>query len=91
MTKAIMTQLRDLQPDCQLNPWFLEIVADGTERKFSDSTNDNWLTETRPILEAFFHAKYFLEMLCRYESEIKEPLQMLPSGWASVLYLYELR
>jgi hypothetical protein len=46
---------------------------------------------TRPILEAFFHARYFLEMVCRYGRELAEPPSPLPSGWAAVLYLYGLR
>jgi hypothetical protein len=44
-----------------------------------------------PILEAFFHARYFLEMACRYGRELEHPPNLLPSGWASVLYLYALR
>ncbi len=56
-----------------------------------EEMNDRWLQETRPIVEAFFHAKYFLDMICRYADEVKEPQQLLPSGWASVLYLYGLR
>ncbi len=53
--------------------------------------NARWLEVTRPMLEAFFHAKYFLAMACRYGRELDEPPQVLPSGWASLLYLYGLR
>lgn len=91
LTESIVNLLRELQPECELNCWFLEIIAAGTNREFNDATNENWQAETRPILEAFFHTKYFLEMICRYEAEINEPPQILPSGWASVLYLYGLR
>ena len=45
----------------------------------------------RRIAEAFFHAHYFLEMLVKYGNELKFPPNMLPSGWAAVLYLYNLR
>lgn len=45
---------------------------------------------TRPILEAFFHARFFLEMAVRY-ADLPGPPTSLPSGWAALLYLYELR
>ena len=41
--------------------------------------------------EAFFHARYFLEMACRYADDLEEPPSLLPSGWAGLLYLYGLR
>ena len=53
--------------------------------------NQNWLAVTRPMLEAFFHARYFLEMAVKYGKELDSPPQMLPSGWASLLYLYNMR
>jgi hypothetical protein len=33
---------------------------------------------TRPILEAFFHARYFLEMAVRY-ADLETPPEVLPS------------
>ncbi len=53
--------------------------------------NQRWVEATRPIVEAFFHAGYFLEMVCKYGKELEEPPDLLPSGWAAVLYLYGLR
>jgi hypothetical protein len=53
--------------------------------------NGRWLAETRPIVEAFFHARTTLEFTIRYGRELAEPPQMLPSAWAAVLYLYNLR
>jgi hypothetical protein len=53
--------------------------------------NASWLRENRPKLEAFFHAKFMLEMAVKYGSQLKEPPKMLPSGWAALLYLYDLR
>ncbi len=90
-TERIVQQLRELLPDCELNPWFLEIISSGTRKDFDLSMNENWLSETRPMLEAFFHAKYFLEMVCRYSEQLDSPPSVLPSGWASVLYLFGLR
>lgn len=74
-----------------LHPWFMKIVQDGTGKEFDLKDNENWLPVTRPIVEAFLHAKYFLEMAVRYAKDLKRPPAMLPSGWASVLYLYGLR
>lgn len=53
--------------------------------------NDNWLAATRPIVEAFFDARYFLEMASKYVRELKEGPDAMPSGWAAVLYLFNLR
>jgi len=50
-----------------------------------------WDASTRPLLEAFFHARYFLEMAVKYGAELDEPPTTLPSGWAGLLYLYNLR
>ncbi len=90
-TETLVSTLESLLPEKPLNEWFLAIVKEGTGKRFEMEMNQNWLQETRPIVEAFFHAKYFLEMICRYADEVKTPPQYLPSGWASVLYLYGLR
>lgn len=74
-----------------LHPWFMQIVADGTGKQFKQEDNKNWLAITRPILEAFFHARYFIEMSIRYGKDLDEPPALLPSGWAAILYLYDLR
>jgi hypothetical protein len=87
----IVKALRGLLPGQPLNPWFEEIVAAGTGRVFQMEDNQKWLETTRPMLEAFFHARYFLEMACRYAEQFTEPPQTLPSGWASLLYLYDIR
>jgi hypothetical protein len=65
-------------------------VEAGTGHQFDTSCNDDWPRHTRTILEAFFHARFMLEMAVRY-ADLEEPPQMLPSGWAALLYLYELR
>jgi len=90
-TKSIVSALRALLPEQPINEWFEKIVNDGLGQSFTDQTNENWLAEVRPVLEAFFHAKYFLEMAVRYAGEFEEPPTTLPSGWASLLYLYGLR
>jgi len=47
--------------------------------------------QTRPILEAFWHTKYFLAIIAKYGKELQNAPQVLPSGWASVLCLFSLR
>lgn len=90
-TSAIVDVFRSLAPDLPLNEWFMQIVAEGTGKEFKDKDNEHWLEVTRPILEAFFHARYFLEMICKYGKRLNEAPNIMPSGWAAVLYLYNIR
>jgi hypothetical protein len=89
-TERIVALLRELLPGSPLNEWFLEIVSQGTGKSFSPEQNREWTRHTRPILEAFFHARFFLEMAVRY-AELPAPPSPLPSGWAALLCLYRLR
>ena len=90
-TLKIVAELQALAPHLKLNSDFLEIVAEGTGKQFDMSHNANWLKHTRPIVEAFFHARHLLRMVCKYAEELPKPPQVLPSGWATVLYLFNLR
>jgi hypothetical protein len=90
-TSAIVAALLSLTPERSLNESFMQIVRDGTGKKFEREYNRRWPEVTRPIVEAFFHAKYFLEMAVRCGNELKDPPRQLPSGWAAFLYLYNLR
>lgn len=89
-TLSIVQELQALALERPLNQWFVQIVGEGTGRTFAPEDNKAWLTATRPIIEAFFHARYFLEMAVRY-SELEAPPSPLPSGYAALLYLYGLR
>jgi hypothetical protein len=91
LTTRIVEALQSLAPHLPLHPYFCEIVAEGTRKQFTYEMNKRWTKETRPIVEAFFHARYFLEMVCKYGNELKESPTSLPSGWAAVLELYGLR
>lgn len=91
LTLQIVSALRALLPDRPLNERFLQILSDGTGREFTPEANTNWDATTRPLLEAFFHARYFLEMVVKYGEELDEPPSPLPSGWAAVLTLYNMR
>jgi hypothetical protein len=91
LTTSIVDALRALLPETPLNEWFMAIVSDGTGKKFETNGNRNWTATTRPLLEAFFHANYFLRMAVKYGNELDEAPSPLPSGWAAFLYLYDLR
>ena len=86
-----MDGIQALAPHLKLNPDFLTIVDAGTGKRFESSHNKNWRRHTRPIFEAFFHARHMLAMVCKYAEELDEPPNPMPSGWATVLYLYNLR
>lgn len=88
-TKQIYDALCKLaDPDRGMNSQYEEIVKEGLSEILD--INSQWC-ETRKWVEAFFHSKYFLEMLVKYGEELDEVPQMLPSGFAAVLELYNLR
>jgi hypothetical protein len=89
-TERIVRMLEQLAPDRPLNSWFRNIVDEGTGKEFGQCDNADWPRATRPIVEAFFHARFFLEMAVRY-STLAEIPSMLPSGYAALLCLYGLR
>jgi hypothetical protein len=89
-TLRIVNTLESLAPDRPLNSWFREIVAQDTGKSFRQEDNQDWPRVTRPMLEAFFHARFFLDMAVRY-STLPECPSPLPSGYAALLYLYGLR
>lgn len=90
-TEFIVAALCDLLPGRNLNEAFLRIVGEGTGKTFKMEHNERWLEETRPILEAFFHARTMLHLAVDYAKKLDRPPQVLPSGWAAVLSLYGLR
>lgn len=85
-----MKLLRSLLPECELNLNFEQIIRDGTGKEFELAHNKEWDRHTRPMLEAFAHAKFMIEMAVRY-ADLPAPPQPMPSGWAALLYLYDLR
>lgn len=90
-TERIVAMLRSLLPERPLNKWFEQIVREGAGKEFQLEHNQRWLQETRPIIEAFLHARTMLEFAVRSGRELDEPPHSLPSAWAAVLYLYNLR
>lgn len=68
----------------------MQIIGEGTGHTFEASTNDNWLRQTRPIVEAYFHARFMLDMAVRCANPKATPITM-PSVWSAFLTLYYLR
>ncbi len=89
-TQAIVAELASLAPGRPLHPLFVEIVTRGTEQRFGSAHAEDWPEATAPLLTAFFHARYFLEMAVRY-ARLTEPPVPLPSGYAALLELFGLR
>jgi hypothetical protein len=91
-TKQCVEFLKKIAPEnIEFNSLFENIFQDGTNKTFKMSHNKNWQKHTRPIAEAFFHAKYFIEMAYKYGKEIETIPTVMPSGWAGLLYFYNLR
>jgi hypothetical protein len=90
-TEQLVAELRSLLPERPLNKWFEQIVREGTGKQWQLEHNDRWLQETRPILEACLHARTTLDFAVRSGKELEEAPQSLPSAWAAVLYLFNLR
>jgi hypothetical protein len=93
-TETIVAALQALTPDEPLNEWFTQMVQAGTGHKFEHNHNQDWLVRGRPMVEAFFHARFMLEMAVRYGKKFKrykQPPYLLDSGWAAFLYLFDLR
>lgn len=89
-TDQAVKLLRQLLPERELNLTFGQIIREGTGKEFEAEHNRDWDRHTRPMLEAFAHAKFMVEMALRY-TDLPEPPQPMPSGWAALLYLYDLR
>lgn len=79
-----------------VSEWYLEIYQDGTRyhsvvevtRATGEDMNEHWLKYARPILEAFWHTKYFIEMMVRYGKKLEFAPTVMSSGWAAILALY---
>ena len=91
-TKQIVAALAGIAPDGRaFGDCFAQIVAAGTGREFKMEDNQHWIERTAPIVQAFLHAKYFLEMAVKYADKFDAPPETMPSGWAAMLCLYGLR
>lgn len=93
VTRRIVEALRRIAPEkTDLAPYFEEIYQAGASgKRFEKEHNKAWTSHTRPFVEVFFHARYFLEMAVKYGRELDTPPTLLPSGWAAFLELYKIR
>jgi hypothetical protein len=55
-------------------------------KTFTHDDNKRWVESAGPILTAFLHARFFLEMACEYT----DPPHgwILPTGWMALRTLY---
>jgi hypothetical protein len=90
-TNNIVAALEKLMPDRPLNAMFMRIIQDGTGKTFQLEHNKEWEKHTRPMMEAFFHARYMLEMAIKYGKQYEKAPESLKSGFAALLYLYGIR
>jgi hypothetical protein len=91
-TTEIVGRLRAMAPvPGKLDDYIEEIIADGTGKKWELSHNQDWTRHTRPIVEAYFWARYLLDMAIRFAREYDRPPALLDYGWAALLTVYRLR
>ncbi len=94
LTKEGYGLIKRISDKCELplESWFEEIVSEGINKKFVIEHNENWIEATRPILEAFWHTKYFLEQMKKYGNDNEFNYgSTLTSGWVAILTLYGIR
>lgn len=91
MTEDAVGLLQSLLPERPLNAEFRQIVSEGTGKEFELAHNEDWLRHTRPMVEALFHANYFVKMACKYGQAAESPPPGLCSGYVALLDLYDLR
>jgi hypothetical protein len=91
-TQSVVAALERIAPEGRgLCSFFREVVRAGTGREFHAEDNEHWIESTAPVVQAFLHARYFLEMAVKYAQQFTEPPQPMPSGYAALLCLYDIR
>ena len=86
LTQDIVKVLRKLSPnqDEHLDGYFENLISEGaTSLEWQRSHNKEWEKTTRPMLEVFFHSKFFLEMAIKYGKLYDQAPTLLDSGWAA--------
>jgi hypothetical protein len=95
VTKSIYGALENLSPHEEnkiRDRSYLKLIAEGASgRVWKLEDNQNWNAVCRPMLEAFFHSKYFLRMAIKYGKEYDSTPARMKSGWAALLELYGIR
>lgn len=92
-TRQIVEALKKIAPAgttfCHDFEEICQAAASGKE--LESGHNQPLEAHTRVFAEAFFHAKFFLEMAVKYGKELEAAPSALPFGWAALLCLYNLR
>ena len=97
MTRKIVDALEKISPHegetkKVFHQDFEQIIKDGCSgREWKHEDNMRWFEVTTPFLNAFFHAKYFLEMAIKSGNDLDEAPNVMPSGWAALTELYRIR
>ena len=95
LTKDIYETLKKISPNENkedMASFFLNIIKEGASGKeFKFEYNRTWEKTCRPFLEAFFHSRYFLEMTIKYGKKYEKAPNLVDSGWAALLELYNIR
>lgn len=91
-TQKIVAALRSIAPaGTVFNPFFEDIIREGASGKeFDMEHNKEWTLHTRPIIEAFFHARYFLNVAVKTVKEQETSKKLHGFGWWALLGLYDL-
>ncbi|MGH9802331.1 MAG: hypothetical protein ACRD82_18355, partial [Blastocatellia bacterium] len=92
LTRKIADLLLSIAPEGKgFCHYFQELIQAGAgEKVFEMDHNLEWTTHTRPFVEAFFHARYFLEMAVKYGQSLDEVPKYMPSGLAALFCLYDI-
>lgn len=90
-TLRMLKMLQSVLPHQPLNDSFMQILREGSWKVWQKEQDDRWMEETRPILEAFFHARWFTAVCAKYAELLPHAPRTMPGGWGGVLSLYNLR
>lgn len=90
LTEEAVGLLQSLLPERPLNAEFRQIVSEGTGKEFERAHNEDWLRHTRPMVEALFHAHYFVKMAGKYGQALETPPLGPSNGYVALLDLYDL-
>jgi hypothetical protein len=55
--------LQSLIPNLAFNPYYMQILSEGTGREFTHAVNGRWTAELRPVIEAMVHTKYMVKLV----------------------------
>ena len=91
-TLKLLHKLSPRRRPNELDEYFIKIIEDAQkEGEFKREYNEDFSKHARPVLEAYFHCKYFIDMLVKSLEFEENPRGGITSGWGAILELYNLR